>query len=199
MTDTDEGLRGLAEFIADRAAPKSMPLLIGEKASGHRDLMAVPNGFRLESVKKYLDEYLLAPERIKGTSRHSTTESLLNHFETFKLSGTAIFANGDARDPKVTVVYDYSGSSIDPKYGDHRAVLDCTLSDEWKTWSARANVSMAQHEFAAFIEDNIGDIQPKSDLTDDANAILKEVSLMPAYRFAGQDTTFTLNLRYRYQ
>ena len=75
MDSEDTGLRGLAEFIADNAQPKSIILLTGEKAEGHRDVVAVPEGYRLHSVKPFLDEYLLTPERVKGTSTHTILDS----------------------------------------------------------------------------------------------------------------------------
>jgi uncharacterized protein YfdQ (DUF2303 family) len=64
-------------------------------------------------------------------------------------------------------IYNYNGGADKPRFGDHRSVFDCTLSDEWKTWAARNGSTLSQHEFAAFIEDNIGDIQAKPDLPGD--------------------------------
>jgi uncharacterized protein YfdQ (DUF2303 family) len=186
MENEDAGLRGLAEFIADNAQPKSMILLTGDKAEGHRDVMAVPKGFHLQSVKPFLDEYLLTPERIRGTSAHTTLGSWLKHYAAFKDEGTAVFANGLMSDPKITAVYNYNLASDNPRFGDHRAVFNCTLSDEWNAWSRHGGSALSQHEFAAFIEDNIGDIQGKPDLTDEANAVLKDVSSMLGYAYAGQ-------------
>jgi uncharacterized protein YfdQ (DUF2303 family) len=188
MDTEDTGIRGLAEFVKKNLSPIAIPL-----PKDDTQVVAVPHGFSLESVKRFEDERLLAPARIKGTSLHSTLESFIKHYAAFKDTGTAIFANGLMSDPKITAVYNYSEGADKPRFGDHRAILTCTLSDEWNAWSGKSGAAMSQHEFAAFIEDNIGDIQPKPDLSDPANEVLKSVSMMLGYAYAGQDEMLLLS------
>jgi uncharacterized protein YfdQ (DUF2303 family) len=186
----DTGLRGLAEFVADQH--KIQTFKVNDAEGIETEVIAIPDGMHVEGVKKYADEWLMTPRRAVGTSNHLTVASFLEHVAKFKDQGSAIYANGDVSKPQVMAIYNYHFDQS-PRFGDHRAVLDCRLSDEWKVWTANANKAMRQHDFAMFIEDNIGDIQPAPNLKDANNEILKEISMTLAYPFAGQSDMLKLS------
>lgn len=191
MENTDTGLRGLAEFVSAQNKIESFNVTRGDPTKA--SFIAVPEGMELNGIKRFLDEYLSVPERIKGLSRHSTVNSLISHIGDFKDEGTVIFANVDPKNPEIMAIYNYNMDSGTPRFGDHRAVLDCTLSDEWKTWTQNANETLSQHQFASMIEDNIGDIQQVPDLKDPKYSALKDISMTLAYAFAGQDEMLKLS------
>lgn len=157
-------------------------------------VVALPAGKTLHSLKPLMAQYLKKPERTKGTSSHYTAASFITHFNRFKFAGSsALFASENAEKPQLQGVYNYNASSTDPNWGDHRSILHCQLSDEWKAWKKQANAAMSQREFAEFIEENIDDVQQKPDLTDPKNALLKEISLLLGYPFASQQEMLTLS------
>lgn len=125
-------------------------------------LCAVPRGMELKSIKPFIDEYLLRPERRRGTAKLGELDSLIAHANRFKTRHSAGFVDGDS----ITVVYDYhQGNDSDdagmlvgePDWCQHRAVYNFPLSDEWTGWH-KASEAMGQGRFAEFLEDRITDI-----------------------------------------
>lgn len=152
-----------------------------------------PNGTRTaSSVKGFLDEYRTEPERARGTSYHYTPESFIAHFNKFKNAGSALFASSNTSDPNIVGVYNYNEPGK-PAFGDYRAVFQCALADEWKTWVEGSKEFMDQSEFASFIEDNIDDIQPAPDMDRPENKKLKDISLILSYPFASQQQMLQLS------
>jgi uncharacterized protein YfdQ (DUF2303 family) len=139
-------------------------------------IMVRPEGMAVESIKQYLDEYLTAPERIKGNANHDTLESFLLHVNTFKEADrSAIYA--DQGGGVLQCVYDYHKLN-DPKFCDHKAYYNAKKSKQWNIWTGNNGNVMGQGEFAAFIENNALDlIDPPGgdgyDYTLADNAILK--------------------------
>ena len=174
------GLRELAQYIADSQQTEVYD------AAAFPQFVSVSSGMKLESSKRFVDEWRLTPERAKGQSQHTTIASFLRHIAAFKDDGTAIFANANPADPRVLAVYNYNEAQDKPRFGDFRAELKLELSDEWKIWTAQAKDSMDQSKFAEFIEANISDIQDAPDLTDPNNEVLKQIAMTLAYPFAGQ-------------
>lgn len=137
----------------------SVPLIV---APGHHG--GAPSVVGLKSV---LDPYRQHPERRVGSAAHLTLDSLIDHMNDFKLPASRLFAVfGDQ--PSLTVVYDYNGAvagegiSIDapPGFMKHRATYRFPLATEWKAWMAKngPDNAMTQAEFAAFLEDRIGEV-----------------------------------------
>lgn len=128
------------------------------------------------------------PDRRKGVSHHTRLPSFIAHVNRFKTGDSAVFAKDDMTAPKITAVLDYhepvnitdeDGNSIldtaaDPAFCVHRTVYDFPLSPEWKTWMASNGKAMTQTDFAAFLEDQIGDIDlaEVSDLSSGEGEIL---------------------------
>jgi uncharacterized protein YfdQ (DUF2303 family) len=141
-------------------------------------VLAVPSGKKLESVKPFLDAYRTAPERVRGTARHQTLESFIAHVLRFKGQGTALFADiNNLASPTLTAVYDYHQNGDVPRFGDHRAVFPFPVSDEWRAWMAKAGKVMAQAEFAEFLEERVGDVGNPADAGDIAKKFADALSI----------------------
>ncbi len=147
--------------IAQRAVTPS-PFRVatpGPTADGGTDigLIAVPQGVNLVSAKKYLDEYLDAPERREGTAHLGDLDSFIAHAERFKDKDSVIFASPNPQHPSLISVLDYhrQGGDGAPRFGRHRGVYDFPLSEEWTRWTKAQHAPMQQRTFAEFIESNI--------------------------------------------
>lgn len=146
--------------LAARAASKVETVLVDPETA----VLAVPDGVEVVSIKPFLDEYLEAPERRKGTARLGTLASFLGLVHRFKDLDSALFANPDGTNhpprPTLTCVFDYNreGPTGAPRFGQHRAVYEFPVSDEWKAWLGLNGKPMAQAQFAAFLEDRIADV-----------------------------------------
>jgi len=119
-------------------------------------VLVVPKGRELKSIKPFLDEYLVRPDRIKGTAVLTNLQSFIDHTNRFKVPNSVIFANSE--ECTLTTVFDYHGNQETPEFGEHRARYECPKSDAWEKWEEFCNESHTQDEMAAFIEDRIMDI-----------------------------------------
>lgn len=156
-------------------------------------IAAIPTNRSLRSLKEYSDIYLKNPERCRGVSDHETLVSFLAHVKRHKLPYSVVFANGDASNPKVTAIYNYNESPIEAHWRDHRAVLNCRISDEWKAWAAQNKKPMNQTEFAEFVESRILDVQDPPDLSLEQFKDWKQLQSILGYRFATQDKIMQLS------
>jgi uncharacterized protein YfdQ (DUF2303 family) len=138
-------------------------------------LLAVPNTMRLESLKKFVDEYLPFPDRRKGNTLLKDLDSFIEHVKRFKDDDTLIFANPHRERPSLIAVYDYhrQGPDGQARWGEHRAKYPFPLSDEWKAWSNSNDKGMTQEAFCQFIEDRILDISDPSKAKDQAKEFAK--------------------------
>lgn len=119
-----------------------------------------PNAMRVENVRKYLDENLERPRRMKGTSKHFTAESLIDWTKRFASpADSAVFADEEAS--SIVSVIDYNGAS-GPNWGQHRGVYRCPLSDEWNAWNDAVDETSKrpwdQATFAQFLEERVLDV-----------------------------------------
>ena len=122
-------------------------------------IVSVPKGRELHSVKKFLDEYLKAPERKRGTATFTTIDSFVEHVNRTKDADSLIFADDNPRAPGLLAVYDYNTAKGDPRFGQHRAAYTFPLSDQWSAWvKAEASGAMTLEKFAEFLEDRIVDV-----------------------------------------
>lgn len=157
----------IAELATRRARPRVIELTspTGEKAP----VLALPKDLRLESAKPFFDQYREAPERRRGTAKLFDLDSLIAHARRFRDEGTALFA--DPKAPSLTVVFDYHHQNTfedpadiapatvgAPRFGEHRALYEFPLSDEWKAWTEASGTPLSQADFAAFLETRIFDV-----------------------------------------
>jgi hypothetical protein len=99
-------------------------------------LAIVPEGKALVSLKEYIDEYRLVPERRDGTAHLFDSASFIALTNRFKQPGvTAVFAKPEREAPSFTTVFDYHGEGPEITNAnalDHRASYAPQLSAEWK-------------------------------------------------------------------
>jgi uncharacterized protein YfdQ (DUF2303 family) len=134
-------------------------------------VVLVPDGMKVEMRPDILDERIkrdAAPVRIKGAATHQELESFVQHVNRFKDAASVIWA--EINGPKLTAVLNYHVGNPEPgaaaggptpgspRWGDHRAVYTCPLSQRWKLWLASSGKSMSQEEFADFIDANLRDV-----------------------------------------
>ncbi|GBQ69755.1 hypothetical protein AA103196_2301 [Ameyamaea chiangmaiensis NBRC 103196] len=125
--------------------------------------VAVPKGMELQSVRSFLEEYRVRPERRRGTAKFTDLMSFLQHANRFKADHSALFASDDPKTPSLTSVLDYHEPGSDERdgthYGQHRGHYTFPLSDTWKAWQAvEDGKPLSMLDFAEFLEDRIGDV-----------------------------------------
>lgn len=130
---------------------------------GIGDLLVIPSGKSVVDTKPFRDARLTAPERRKGTSKHTTLDSFIDFVKRFEDADSAVFVGDSPKAPSIIAVLDYHRRGADgaPRFGAHRAVYDFPLSDAWKAWVAVAGPEspwMSQAQMAAWIEDRIADV-----------------------------------------
>lgn len=123
----------------------------------------LPQDMRLESLAPIIaemDARAANPRHRSGTARHQEVDSFIAHINRSKDEGSAIWADIDAT--TLTAILDYHEPGADgaPRWGRHRAVYSCPLSQQWKLWMGNNDKAMGQEGFGQFIEDNLRDIVP---------------------------------------
>jgi|GEM_PF-4033487 len=124
-------------------------------------VLVLPEGLRVESLKKFIDECRTSPERRKGTANFDDLDSFIEHVKRFADEGSALFAS-QLPEPTLTSVLDYHWegpeSEADPRFGEHRGVYSFPVSNEWDAWIESNNKPFDQRAFAAFLEDRLTDV-----------------------------------------
>lgn len=159
MSENNSETKALIDFAQNNAGFSTGT--VQQPQADSAPYAVVPQGKRLESLKPLLDAYRTAPERRKGTSKHTTVESLIAHANDYKDANSVIFVN-EGENPSITAIYNYNkkGGDYDggQRFGDHKAVYAFPLSDAWKEWTDQSGEPLDQLAFANFIEDHILDL-----------------------------------------
>lgn len=128
------------------------------------------------AARSFFEAFRTRPERKKGQAAVETVESFIGLVNRHETDDSVIFVKTvDCAAPTMTAVINYHPDAGKDKgnstaaFCDHQIVYEFPLSDEWKIWSARSDVPLAQVELANFIEDRIADLtDPTKDEIDDA-------------------------------
>lgn len=153
------------------------------------------SGWKFDDITRTIEAAKAAPDRQRGTSKHLSLDSLLDHI---KFTGTddnafAIFA--DPTVPQVVAIYNYTNG-----WGDLRAVWTCELSDEFKAWRAVDRKMLPQVTFAEHLLENMGDIG-SVDGTDAAGMLeaAKDLEIIRDVAFAQRIDLTSGAARFKYQ
>lgn len=155
------------------------------------------DGFRVESLKPLIDEWRERPERMKGTTRLDTAESLIAHAKRFRNDQSVLFCNADPEKPTIRAIYNFDDAvqgdvgladQAEPGWNDHVGFYPMPLSEEWRVWSAADGTPMDQASFAGFLEDHILDVMPF-----DAEAAKAPIVQALGGRLAGAETVMALS------
>lgn len=141
-----------AQTIADLAVA-GLPIIIEH---GGAPLVRMPQGTALQSLEQYLPNPLTKKAKVVLKQADSLVRYLAKH----KIEGaTTLYAEVDYDQSKCcikAVINDHNDDT--PGWRNHTAEFSPTLTHEWVTWIGKNGKAMPQAEFAAFIEDNLGDI-----------------------------------------
>lgn len=119
----------------------------------------LPDGKHLESLRPFLDEYIMAaPRRREGTALLEDPKAFIDLVNRHKDPDSVLFACARLTEPSVTAVLDYHKKDHSPRFGEHRAHYAFPHSDEWKAWFGRNKRDLNQKQFAEFIEDRLMDL-----------------------------------------
>lgn len=156
MQKTEAETTALASFLKENLEVVDQAIARG--TSEETNVLLAPKGYEIHSLKKYLDEYLQAPERLKGCAILTDLKSLVAHVKRFQEASSVLFASANPEAPSLLCVFDYATGDA-PRFGEHKALYRFPLSEEWKTWMEMDDKPFKkQEEFAQFIEDRIADI-----------------------------------------
>lgn len=153
--------------------------------SGTIPVFAAPSGTNLHSLKKFVDEFSVKPDRRVGTDTVQDLESLVEWIKRHADDGTVIFCDTTRTAPKMLSIVDYhlpverdeeGGLSGDAtaRFGKFRALYEFPLSVQWRAWRAVDGQPMGQADFANFLEDRVLDlIAPDGSTDGEGNDISK--------------------------
>lgn len=147
---------------------------------GNSEVMILPEGLKIHSLKEFAKEYWCCPERLEGKTELTSVDSFNEFVNRFKDKNSAVFYDKDRQ--SVNCVFDYSEKDA-PRFEKHSASYNFPLSKSWKTWTSQNKNGMNQVSFVEFIENNIADLcEPlgEDEISDD----LRELKLRLGGNFA---------------
>ena len=155
MTDRTEN-DALIQYATEHAKPDTILAARGD--ADHVAVAYVPKGMGLHSLKPFLDQYLPAPERRKGSTQLADIDSFCAFVERHKGDATVIFATpGDH--PSLTCVFDHDPAGPTAAgWAQHRATYTFPLSSQWLAWRKAHGEAVSQTAFALFIEERSVDL-----------------------------------------
>lgn len=166
----DFDVKDAIDRIVKLSTPNLAPLA---DQANKMPVMTVPEGMRVESLKKLIDEYATKPDRRIGTDKLQDIESLIAWTNRHKDAGTVVFCDTTRTAPKLLTVVDYhhkvpaavGEDATEPMSGDDtarfakfRALYEFPLSEQWKAWRAVDGKTMDQGDFAEFLENRVLDL-----------------------------------------
>ena len=99
------------------------------------------------------------PDFRTGTAIHQALESLIAHVNRFKVNGSSVVWANEAQRQIVAILdyhYGTTGADADIKdvtrWGRHRGVYDCPLSEAWKAWGGGKPMTIGQDQLIALLD-----------------------------------------------
>lgn len=145
---------------------------------GKVSFVAMPSGVKLQSLKPLFDEWLMVPERMKGTTTLFELESLAAYINRHKRDESVVFIDdSDPLKPSITVVFDAhepesvrlqaaegaDGQEPSPGWQEFRAAYSFPMTPEWEAWHGTADKWLSQTAFAEFLEQRIDEVLDPSE------------------------------------
>ncbi|WP_105215744.1 DUF2303 family protein [Pseudoalteromonas sp. T1lg22] len=125
------------------------------KVDGGVPFVAVPRGYHLENVEKFLDN----PTRIRKHLNVLSTDSFIRYFNKFCDDDSLVVLNDNSQ--RIVGMLDYH-TTTEASWCDHQVEYACPQSREWATWLSNNKKKFNQLGFAEFIEENIKDFAEPS-------------------------------------
>lgn len=151
MADMD--LTAAIKRLTDLGAAQSV-----QSKAGNVPYVVIPNDHKVHSLgNEVFGDYAEFPHRKKGNVVLRDAASFVEYWKSFADESLAFADDTNAR---ILAIFDYHfpGPERQARWKQHRATLQMTHSDEWKTWTGSSGKQMDQATFAEFIEDNAPDI-----------------------------------------
>jgi uncharacterized protein YfdQ (DUF2303 family) len=136
-----ESISQLSQVAAEpkTAMPGAIPFVI------------VPQNHRRES----LEDTLPAPLRKKVNLNFDEAESFIRYLSEVKSDRTRVFASVGDCSASFRAVIDFHGNAdTEASWCLHNANYACPLTEEWQAWMGGNTRTMAQDQFAYFLEEN---------------------------------------------
>lgn len=158
--------------IAARFAPAEVAATSPFEGDHTAQVFVIPEGMRLESTARFLDEVRVHPRRRQGTAVLLDASSLVEYVVMFKSQDSRIYATAPGYDAlnerapytagQLLAVIDHhkAGFEGQPDWQAHRAQLPLPLAPELTRWLDRADTPLGQAEFAEWLEDRGDDVVP---------------------------------------
>jgi uncharacterized protein YfdQ (DUF2303 family) len=126
---------------------------------GKVPVLVLPHGMTRANIpEQEIDEARGMPRRRKGTICALSIAAFVELVNRNKTDTSIIYAD-ESDATFVAVLNDHApGETSSPGFRDYRVSYSAQFSEEWGTWTKRANVYMSQAEFAAFLEDHVLDL-----------------------------------------
>jgi len=180
-TEQPDNIMNAAALGAALAEPRKV---------GDMPFLMLPPGYTFGD----LSHMRYSPQRKKGTVTLRDKDSFVRMVKVHKSDATNLY--GSYTPPSFTAVFnDHGADSDDTGWQDHRAVFNCPLSVEWKTWLASSGKQMGQEAFAQFIEDNLPDIAnpPAADMLEISRSLeaKKKVNFASGIRLSNGENELT--------
>lgn len=151
LSSIPDTIQALLDAGAAHAAVQSLP-------GGKIPFLVLPEGYTAEG----LESMLPAPTRKSGTVHLTDTAAFNFYVKKHCIEGeTVIYADIDAVANKFklnAVLNDHGPGSDITGWKDHQCLFVPTQSVEWLRWLSKDRKPFNQAEFAAWLEDNLGDI-----------------------------------------
>jgi uncharacterized protein YfdQ (DUF2303 family) len=146
---------------------------------------SVPTGRKIESLKKFYDEYRDRPERRTGHAQLQDLASFIAWVNRHKDAASVLRCAMNRTDPKLHAIIDYheegagklTGDDGKARYGQFQATYTMPLDQRWKDWTGISGKPLSQAEFAHFLEDHLLDLTPAYNTTTGSGEL---VSNLPA-------------------
>lgn len=195
---TENYIETLLNAVAASAGRINMDKHTEPLEPGEQPVVIIPEGYRSESLEKYLPQ----PVQVRQSVKHLTVDSFLNYWKEFSFSASVCFANQENMGFEGIIDY-HSGSDYEAaSWCLHRVCYQCPVSKEWELWIQNNGKGMTQTTFATFIEDNIVDIVENGPGTPSGARMLevasglevhKKVAFKSAKRLDNGEVQFTYN------
>lgn len=92
------------------------------------------------------------PDRREGVARHQSLDSFIEHANRFKSKDSAVWANAVERTLVSVLDYHPAGAESPARWGKHRGVYPCPLSEAWLAWGGGKPLALDQDAFAALLD-----------------------------------------------
>lgn len=128
------------------------------------------------------------PDRRAGVAQFQALDSFATHANRFKDAGSAVWA--DFRHRRIVSVLDYhpQGADARARWGQHRGVYECPLSEAWKAWGGGQVLELEQDDFAALLDSRdrelVGGKLPGGKTAPDPAALISLANNLEVYSHA---------------